>query len=158
MLDPGTVLPKKTAKHVFQHSLPVTFLGAQMIKALPEMQETRVRSLGRKDPLEKEMATQSSTLAWKIPWTEEPCRLHAVHGVTKRRTRLSDFPSSLLPSGKLHQCFHFPRAPSGLCFKPFSALTTVWMCFSFLRIYLESSHFTISDSPLDSLVTLLYHI
>ena len=67
MLDPGTVLPKKTAKHVFQHSLPVTFLGAQMIKALPEMQETRVRSLGRKDPLEKEMATHSSIPAWGNP-------------------------------------------------------------------------------------------
>ena len=72
MLDPGTVLLKKTAKHVFQHTLPVTFLGAQMIKALPEMQETRVRSLGRKDPLEKEMATHSSILAWRIPWTQEP--------------------------------------------------------------------------------------
>ena len=41
---------------------------------LPIMQETRVRSLGGKDPLEKEMATHSSNLAWKIPWTEEPCR------------------------------------------------------------------------------------
>ena len=42
---------------------------------LPAMLETRVRSLGREDPLEKEMATQSSTLAWRIPWTEEPGRL-----------------------------------------------------------------------------------
>ena len=41
--------------------------------------------------LEKEMATHSSTLAWKIPWAEEPGRLHAVHGVPKSRTRLSDF-------------------------------------------------------------------
>ena len=72
MLDPGTVLLKKTAKHVFQHTLPVTFLGAQMIKALPEMRETRVRSLGRKDPLEKEMATHSNIFVWRIPWTEEP--------------------------------------------------------------------------------------
>ena len=46
-----------------------------MIKRLPTMRETRVPSLGRKDPLEKEMATHSSTLAWKIPWTEEPGRL-----------------------------------------------------------------------------------
>ena len=42
------------------------------------MQETRVRSLGREDPLEKEMATHSSTLAWKIPWMEEPGRLQSV--------------------------------------------------------------------------------
>ena len=43
-----------------------------MVKCLPTMQETEVQSLHRKDPLEKEMATHSSTLAWKIPWTEEP--------------------------------------------------------------------------------------
>jgi len=47
-------------------------LVAQMVKNLPAMQETWVQSLGWKDPLEKGMATQSSTLAWRIPWTEEP--------------------------------------------------------------------------------------
>ena len=50
---------------------------AQAVKRLPTMQETGVRSLGREDPLEKEMATHSSTLACKIPWTEEPGRLQA---------------------------------------------------------------------------------
>ena len=45
---------------------------AQMLKYLLEMQETQVQSLGREDPLEKEMATRSSTLAWNSPWTEEP--------------------------------------------------------------------------------------
>ena len=49
-------------------------LVAQRVKRLPTMWETRVRSLGREDPLEKEMATCSSTLAWKIPWTEKPGR------------------------------------------------------------------------------------
>ena len=44
----------------------------QMVKRLPAMRETRVRSLGQEDPLAKEMATHSSTLAGKIPWTEEP--------------------------------------------------------------------------------------
>ena len=44
---------------------------AQTVKRLPAMQETQVRSLGREDSLEKEMATHSSTLVWKIPWTEE---------------------------------------------------------------------------------------
>ena len=47
-------------------------LVAQMVKRLSTMQETRVQSLGREDPLEKEMAIHSSTVAWKIPWTEEP--------------------------------------------------------------------------------------
>ena len=42
-----------------------------MVKNLPEMQEIRVQSLGREDPLEKEMVTHSSILAWRIPWTEE---------------------------------------------------------------------------------------
>ena len=45
---------------------------AQRVKRLSAMQETWVRSLGREDPLEKEMATHSSILAWKIPWMEEP--------------------------------------------------------------------------------------
>ena len=54
-----------------------------MVKHLPAMQETQVRSLGREDPLEKEMATHSGTLAWKSPQSEEP-------GGTKSRTRLSD--------------------------------------------------------------------
>ena len=50
-------------------------LVSQMVKWLPAMRETWVRSLGWEDPLEKEMATHSSTLAWKIPWMEEPGRL-----------------------------------------------------------------------------------
>ena len=56
---------------------------AQTGKRLPTMWETWVRSLGQEDPLEKEMAPHSSTLAWKIPWTEEPGRLRTVYGVTK---------------------------------------------------------------------------
>ena len=50
-------------------------LVAQTVKCLPAMWETQVRSLGREDPLETEMATHSGTLAWKIPWLEEPGRL-----------------------------------------------------------------------------------
>ena len=57
-------------------------LVAQMVKNLPEMQETWVHSLGREDPLEKGMATHSSILAWRIPWTEEPGKLQSM-GVTK---------------------------------------------------------------------------
>ena len=51
---------------------------AQMVKCLPTMRETRVQSLGGEDPLEKEMAIHSSTIAWKIPWTEEPGRLQSM--------------------------------------------------------------------------------
>ena len=51
---------------------------AQRIKRLPAMQETRVRSLGWEDPLEKEMSTHSSVLAWRIPWTEEPGGLQSM--------------------------------------------------------------------------------
>ena len=53
---------------------------AQIVKNLPAKQETRVRSLGREDPLEKGMATHSSILAWRIPWTEEPGGLHSPWG------------------------------------------------------------------------------
>ena len=49
-----------------------------MVKSLSEVQETLVRSLGQEDPLEKEMATHSSTHAWKIPWTKEPGRLQSM--------------------------------------------------------------------------------
>ena len=50
---------------------PESSLVAQLVKNLPAVQETQVRSLGQKDPLEKEVATHSSVLAWKILWTEE---------------------------------------------------------------------------------------
>ena len=53
-------------------------LVAQKVKRLPAIRETWVRFLGQEDPLEKEMATHSSTLAWKIPWMEEPDRLQSL--------------------------------------------------------------------------------
>ena len=56
-------------------AIPLTSLVAQMVKRLPTMCETWVRSLGWENALEKEMATYSNTLAWQIPWTEEPGRL-----------------------------------------------------------------------------------
>ena len=61
---------------------------AQAVKNLPAMQETRVQSLGREDPLEKEMATHSSILAWRIPWTEEPGGLQSI-GLQKIWTQQS---------------------------------------------------------------------
>ena len=62
-----------------------TSLVAQMVKRLPTMRETRVRSLGWEDPLEKEMAIHSSILAWKTPWTEDPHRLQSMGLQTVRQ-------------------------------------------------------------------------
>ena len=80
------------------YSCHLFFPGAQTVKRLLVMQETRVRFLGQEEPLEKEMAIHSSTLAWKIPRTEEsdgrsgynPWGQATIHGVAKSRTRLSD--------------------------------------------------------------------
>ena len=55
---------------------------AQTVKNLPAVQETRVQSLGREDPLEEGLATHSSILAWEISWTEEPVRLQSVESET----------------------------------------------------------------------------
>ena len=68
---------------------------AQTVKCLPSMQETWVRSLGWEDPLETEMATHSSILAWKSPMDGEAWWA-TVHGVTKSQTRLNDFTHSLI--------------------------------------------------------------
>ena len=58
---------------------------AQSVKKLPAVQETRVQSLGQEDPLWKEMATHSSILARRTPWTEQPSGQHTVHGVARAK-------------------------------------------------------------------------
>ena len=64
---------------------------AQLEKNPPAVQETRAQFLGQEDPLEKEMTTHSSILAWRIPWTEEPDGIgSSVHGVAESRTQLSN--------------------------------------------------------------------
>ena len=68
--------PDSKLLNILQH--PIIFwtsLVAPTVKRLSTMRETRIRSMGREDPLEKAMAIHSSTIAWKIPWTEEPGRL-----------------------------------------------------------------------------------
>ena len=62
---------------------------AQTVKHLPTMRETWVQSLGQEDPLEKEIVTHSSTLAWQMPWMEEPGRLQSME--SQSWTRLSNF-------------------------------------------------------------------
>ena len=56
----------------------MSFLSGSVVKNLPAMQETQVPSLGQEDPLEEGMATHSSILAWRIPWTEEPDRVQSM--------------------------------------------------------------------------------
>ena len=72
---------------------------AQTLKCLPAMWETWVLSLGWEDPLEKEMATHSSVLAWRIPWMEEPGGLQSIG--SQSRTRLSDFTVFIIISAVL---------------------------------------------------------
>ena len=73
----------------------------QRVKRLPAMWETWVQSLGREDPMEKDMATHSSILALKIPGTEKPGRLQSM-GVAKSWTRLSDFTLSFIIEGEVY--------------------------------------------------------
>ena len=71
--DTTEQLSTHTCKHIDTlRYIVLASLVAQGLKRLPTMQETCVRSLGREDPLEKELATHSSILAWRIPWMEEP--------------------------------------------------------------------------------------
>ena len=72
--------------YVFPLACEWASLAAQTVKNLPAAKETWVRYLGQEDPLEKGMATRSSMLACRIPWTEEPGGLHSVHGVTELDT------------------------------------------------------------------------
>ena len=73
VVSTGNVL----GKQIFR-PYPRSSLVAQRLKHLPPMWETQVRSLGREDPLEKEMVTHSSILAWRIPWTEKLGRLQSM--------------------------------------------------------------------------------
>ena len=75
------------------------FLVAQMVKYLPAMWETWVQSLGWEDSLEKDMATHSSILAWRIPWTEEPGGLQSM-GLSDSHSH-SHFPCSSLSRGQV---------------------------------------------------------
>ena len=91
-------------------------LVAQTVKRLSTMRETWVWSLGREHPLEKEMAIHSSTIAWKIPWTEKPGRLQSMG--PQSQTRLSDCP---------FLSFHYLYTPDiSLLLKPTIAFVVVF--------------------------------
>ena len=95
-------------------------LVAQMVKNLPVMQETQIWSLGWEDPLEKEMATHSSILAWEIPWTEEPGGLQSM-GLQRVRHQAQSDQAHMLQSLTLFMIFYeemgtsFDRINWGIC-------------------------------------------
>ena len=68
---------------------------AQLVKNLPSLQDTQVQFLGQEDPLEKEMATHSSLLAWRIPWMEEPGRLQSIGSQELRSEQLNHHQTKL---------------------------------------------------------------
>ena len=70
---------------------------AQRLKSLPGMLESQVPSLGREDPLEKEMTTHSSTLAWRIPWREEPGRLQSMGSLRVGRDWATSLSCYMIP-------------------------------------------------------------
>ena len=81
------------------HTYKWASLVAQTVNHLPVVQETWVRSLGREDPLEKEKATHSSILAWRIPWMEEPGRLQSMGSQrdTTERLHFHNLPAEEVP-------------------------------------------------------------
>ena len=101
-----------------------SYLVAQTVKNLPVIRETRVRSLGWEDPLEKEMAAHSSILAWKIPWTEEPGGLQSTgsqrvgHSLATTQHRGSMF----YPLGELWRYYHIAILQPKLKVKPLQQL------------------------------------
>ena len=94
--------------------LPPASLMAQRLKRLPAMQETWVRSLGWEDPLEKEMATHSSILAWRIPWAEEPGGLQST-GLQRVRHDWAPSLSIFITSG-FKNFFNFSKLNEGIIF------------------------------------------
>ena len=109
---------------------------AQRLKRLPAMRETPVRSLGQEDPLEKEMATHSSILAWRIPWRKD-C-LGTVHGVVKSRTWLSDF-TSLVAITVVHTQSCLTLRNSMSCSLPGSSFHGVFLARILEQVAISSS-------------------
>ena len=108
-----------------------TSLVAQMVKNLPAMQESRVWSLGREDPLEKGMATHSSTLVWRISWTKEPHKLQFTElqrvSMIERLTLSLSWPSNPTPghiSGESHNSKRHmhPSVHGSTIYKPWKQL------------------------------------
>ena len=125
---------------------------AQRLKRLPAMWKTWVRSLGWEDPLEQELATHSSILAWRIPWTENPMDGEAwratVHTVTKSQTGLSDFTFTLIISyiiGNLLICFYSSECIFQWLYAVKIMFTLIWI--SLANSSLDQKHFSSETAP-----------
>ena len=142
---------------------------AQTVKGLPAMRETRVRFLGWEDPLEKEMAIHSSTLAWKIPWTEEPDRLQSMGSqrvghdwatslslsfLTIYKTLLSWFFSQTLsPSVPITVFFHPKKLPLSQAYFFFPSQNAI----PFLIPSLPKTHFLLPLSNQELIFILAFY-
>ena len=122
-----------------EHYMTFASLVAQMVKRLPTMRETWVRSLGWEDPLEKEMATHSSILAWKIPWTGDPGRLQSIQSQRARH----DWVTSL------HRAFKNSELSCPCLLRwPTCCPWNVYLCFVFYGLLLNSFLCKAKDSHL----------
>ena len=109
--------------------VPLSSLVAQMVKCLPVMWETQVQSLGPEDPLEKEMAIHSSTLAWKIPWMEEHGRLHSMGSQRVRHDWETELNGSyVMLWGSLNPASPFWTQESEVGFPALWVLPLPWRC------------------------------
>ena len=115
-----TILPQNLFNQSLFLFFPGTSLVAQTVKRLSTMRETWVHFLGWEDPLEKEMAIHSSTIAWKIPWTEEPGRLQSMGSKESDTTERLHF----------HFLFFFLWAHLSVWINPTSLFLDVWLCIS----------------------------
>ena len=107
---------------------------AQTVKRLPAMQETQVRFLGREDPLEKEMATHSSILAWEITWTEEPGGLQSLGSQRVRHNLVSKVKESAVAQSCLTLCDPMDCSlPDFSVHEIFQARVLEWVAISFSR-------------------------
>ena len=128
-----------------------TFSQTQMVKNLPTLQEIRVQSLGQEDPLEKGMATHSSILTWRIPWTEEPGGLQSMASQRVRYDRVTNMFTSTVKGALLQMPSHKPKFSLAWKENDYFHLNLAWhqhflllwfwdCCFlcQFLIIHLES--------------------
>ena len=155
MWDSWTTAIKETCSASRQ-----TSLVAQMVKHLPTVWETQVQSLGWEDLLEKEMATHSSILAWKIPQTEEPSRLQSM--VSQSWTRLSNFTFTLISSFQRFNSFFYTHSYSASsdCF----SIRLKYFCFRFfslayhLRKNYPNMYLTVNFLPFDTILKAFLHL
>ena len=108
---PTHLLRKRRAGNIWRIALE-----AQTVKHLPTMWETRVRSLGWEDPLEKEIATHSSIHAWKIPWTEEPLGLQSMGSQRVRQDQATSLSLSAVMTTTVCMCYTWLEGTQGMFF------------------------------------------